>query len=232
MTSGLPNTSDHRFDQIWEERQDALIASLQQQPLLLVVRPQQQDLDPSFGDRPLMAQLRRLHDAGLQHVEIAWIDHPGWSSFVRVLRAECAAFRLGAASVVNGAALNEVHGLGLTYAMSPVWDLALQQHARSCGQLLVPGVFSPSEVMQAKQWGSRLVKLFPAADVGRRYWGRLQAPLGDLPWVIAAGGLILEDVQPWLQAGHGAVALGRRVIGPSGLHPDLLQFLDRSTTRR
>ena len=45
MTSGLLNTSDHRFDQIWEERQDALIASLQQQPLLLVVRPQQQDLD-------------------------------------------------------------------------------------------------------------------------------------------------------------------------------------------
>ena len=230
MTSGSPSTSEIPSDQLWEERQDALIASLRQQPFLLVVRPSQGDVEPGEGSGLLLGQLKLLHAAGLRHLELAWLPHPGWAGFVRLVRHECPHFQLGAASVVCDAALESVRDLDLSFAMSPVWDPGLQSRARDRGQLLVPGVFSPSEVLQAKQWGWRLVKLFPAADLGLRYWGRLQAPFGGLPWVIAAGGLTPRDVPAWLEAGHGAVALGRRVISPMGVDPDLLCLLNHSTT--
>ena len=116
--------------------------------------------------------------------------------------------------------------------MAPCWDSRIQQRARTLGLPLVPGVFSPSEVHHAIQQEARLVKLFPAANLGCRYWSRLEAPMGGLPFVIAAGGLALEDVSSWLDSGHGAVALGRRAIGPEGVDPALLHWLQQSTTER
>ena len=121
--------------------------------------------------------------------------------------------------------------LDLTYAMSPCLDPVLLGRAAQKRTLLVPGVFSPTEVMQAMQLDCRLVKLFPASELGCSYWRRLQAPLGELPFVIAAGGLVPADIRPWLDAGHGAVALGRRVISGHSVDAELLEWLERSTCR-
>ncbi len=225
----MPSTSDSQR-QIWLDRQEALIASLKVQPLLLVVRPERTDLQNADGESPLLHQLRTLHDAGLRHLELAWIDHPGWPRLVERLRRFCPEFSLGAASVVRLQGLEQASHLGLNYAMAPCWDPLLQRRARFLAMPLVPGVFSPSEVHQAIQHEARLVKLFPAANLGCSYWSRLEAPLGGLPFVIAAGGLSLGDVTSWLASGHGAVALGRRAIGPEGVDPALLQWLQQSTT--
>lgn len=226
----MPSTSESQL-QLWLDRQEALIASLRVQPLLLVVRPEPADLDATDSASPLFHQLRTLHDAGLRHLELAWVDHPGWPSLVDRLQSCCPRFSLGAASVVKPNALEQASQLGLNYAMAPCWDAWLQQRARSLAMPLVPGVFSPTEVHQAMQQGARLVKLFPAANLGCRYWARLEAPLGGLPFVIAAGGLSLKDVSSWLESGHGAVALGRRAIGPDGVDPALLHWLQGSTTQ-
>jgi 2-dehydro-3-deoxyphosphogluconate aldolase/(4S)-4-hydroxy-2-oxoglutarate aldolase len=81
---------------------------------------------------------------------------------------------------------------------------------------LVPGVYSPTEVDRARQLGSAIVKLFPASSLGPGYWRRLREPLGEpLPFCIAAGGLQIDDVRPWLAAGVDAVALGSSLITPS-----------------
>jgi 2-dehydro-3-deoxyphosphogluconate aldolase/(4S)-4-hydroxy-2-oxoglutarate aldolase len=77
--------------------------------------------------------------------------------------------------------------------------------------------------------------LFPAVTVGVAYWKRLEAPMGPLPFVVAAGGLATRDLSDWLGAGHDAVALGRRAIGDPSLRdhavdPDLLGWLNGSPT--
>ena len=193
--------------------------------MILVVRPGETDLRVQSAEGPLIQSLEPLHANGLRHVEVAWSSHPGWMGFIESLRCRCPDFLLGAASVVNQAALAQIRSLGMSYAMAPVWNAELQEIARGHGQLLVPGVFSPSEVMQAIGAGYRIVKLFPAADLGSHYWRRLQAPLGSLPFVIAAGGLGFRDVSTWLESGHGAVALGRSAIQADGVDPALLGWL-------
>ena len=182
-----------------------------------MVRPDERDLAGQAGSGLLLDQLRLLQDSGLVHVEVAWRNHPLWSPFIRRLREACPQLLVGAASVVQREALAELADLDLRYAMSPCWDPILLDQARRQGILLVPGVFSPTEVMQAIRCGCRLVKLFPAATLGCRYWSRLLVPLGERPAVIAAGGLAVSDLEQWLSAGHDAVALGRRVIGPDGV---------------
>ena len=225
------NTSDS-IDSKWLAQQEAIIASLQRQPFLLVVRPK---LDDPLNSQRLLDQLKVLHDAGLCHVEVAWSSHAGWRRFVREIQGCCPRFHVGAASVVAMEALPDLKALDLAYAMAPCWDPALVSAARDQGQLLIPGVLSPSEVQQTVAFGCRVVKLFPAVTVGVEYWKRLEAPLGPLPFVVAAGGLTTNDLSDWLGAGHDAVALGRRAIGDHGfgdqcVDPELLGWLKRSPT--
>ena len=208
------------------------MASLQHQPLLLVIRPEPDDLVASGSGSGLLGQVQQLHAAGLRHLEVAWLDQPGWMGFMQRVQDHCPELQLGAASVTVAKALNDLSRLDLSYAMAPCWCPELVEQARGLGVLLVPGVFSPTEVHQAIRFGCRVVKLFPAVNLGPGYWGRLQAPLGPLPFVIAAGGLEVGDLPVWLEAGHGAVALGRRVVGSPAAFQALLDWLHRSTSQR
>ena len=207
------------------------MASLQCQPLLLVIRPEPDDLAASGSCSTLLAQVQQLHAAGLRHLEVAWLDHPGWATFMQRLQHHCPGLNLGAASVTSSKAFRDLSQLDLRYAMAPCWCPELVEQARAVGVLLVPGVFSPTEVFQAIRFGCRVVKLFPAANLGPGYWGRLRAPLGPLPFVIAAGGLEVSDIAAWLEAGHGAVALGRSVVGSPPAFEALLAWLRQSTTQ-
>ena len=132
---------------------------------------------------------------------------------------------LGAASITNKLSLAVVSELSLDYAMTPTWNPALQMEARNLNQLLIPGVFSPTEIQQAKLFGFRLIKLFPASSLGINYLNQLIEPIDALPFVIAAGGLTVSDLTPWLKAGYGAIALGRKLLKSIEVDPELQNWL-------
>lgn len=167
--------------------------------------------------RTLAERLDRLVGIGVRHVEIAWSTHPAWVEQVAALRERHPDLRLGAASITGVDAVKAAAAAGLGYAMAPVLASALQQQAAALGLLLVPGVFSPSEVHAAVGLGCPLVKLFPAASLGPLHWRRLRQPLGPLPFCIAAGGLGVADLDAWLEAGVDAVTLGAQVSEPEAL---------------
>lgn len=158
--------------------------------------------------------LERLGALGLLHGEIACQPTAEWSRQCRELARAVPNLRLGGASIATRADLEAVREAGLTYGVSPILDRELQEEAAAGGFVLVPGAMTPTEVWNACRWGPGLVKLFPAAPLGARYWSGLRDPLGGtLPFCIAAGGLGLEDVAPWLAAGVDAVAVGSRWLG-------------------
>lgn len=194
--------------------------------MLAVLRPE--------DARQARRQLDALLASGLRHVELAVQATEDWVAMVAELVQAYPALCLGAASVRAAAELDAAMAAGLGYAVSPILSQALLIRSAAARFTLVPGVFTPTEVHQARLWGAHLVKLFPAQVVGPRYWPSLRAPLGPLPFCIAAGGLGLDDVEPWLKAGVDAVALGSRLFdredgeaaGPGpNLHPRLASLL-------
>jgi 2-dehydro-3-deoxyphosphogluconate aldolase/(4S)-4-hydroxy-2-oxoglutarate aldolase len=193
-----------------------LIASLDHQPLLVVLR----------SETPLASvnTISQLASLGLRHIEIAWQSIPSWIQECRDLISSFPELRLGAASVHSLEGLIAAREAGFRYVVSPVLDPEL---CRLAGPdlVLVPGVMTPTEVWRARGLGCRLVKLFPATVLGPHYWRSLKAPLGDpLPFCIAAGGLGPEDVAPWRAAGVDAVTLGSRLGDGQGLRQVLAQF--------
>jgi len=161
----------------------------------------------------------------VRHVEIAWSPSPHWPSLIGALQVRYPDLCLGAASITSCGALQDVIDLGLAYAMSPCLDLNLLDLARQRDQVLVPGVMTPTEIHRAAQLGCELVKLFPAAVLGIDYHHQLSAPMGSLPFMIAAGGLGADQLDPWLAAGYDAVALGRSALAGNRLDPSLDRWL-------
>ena len=102
--------------------EEALTASLRHQPLLIVVRPDASDLQGAAGRSSLLGQIQDLHHAGLLHLEVAWVRSPGWVPFVRRVQEICPHLKVGAASLTQLDALDDVQSCGLTpLGCRPVW---------------------------------------------------------------------------------------------------------------
>ena len=196
-----------------------LRTSLASQPLLAILRPR--------NPEQLLAEVGLLHAIGWQHVEIAWTA-PWLSSTLPVILDRFPGLRLGAASVTTEQQLREVIAARLPYAFMPIWQPALWSLATAARITLVPGVFSPSEVHQAQRHGCSVVKLFPASTLGPRYWHQLEAPLGSLPFCVAAGGLDTDAALQWLRTkAVNAVAVGRQLLGHADADPAQRQTRER-----
>ena len=207
------------------DRQQWLMVSLAQQPLIIVLRPKESDLLGPFLQSLLCQRVDQLVELGLHHIEIAWVDHSRWSALITAIRLRHPTLQLGVASVTSQRGLQAVIDLDLPYAMSPLLDQGLVSMAHQHNCCLVPGVMTPTEIRQAVVLGCHVVKLFPAVVLGRDYYRQISAPMGDLPFMIAAGGLTVSDLDSWLSAGYDAIALGRGVLRTTNAIADLSKWL-------
>ena len=225
MTSRLQNTSDSYHYSVWVDQQKAFIASLRSQPLVVVLRANQEDFEEPFSNKSLFSLIRELSSQGVKHIEIAWSSHSNWIPLIRELNSSFVNISLGAASIKSPNELESIATIGLDYATTPIWHPQLQLKARALKQLLIPGVFSPTEIQQAKAFGCQLIKLFPSSSLGIKYIQHLQDPLEPLPFIIASGGLTVNDLNSWLGKGYGAIALGRGIIENHQIDPKLQRWL-------
>ena len=236
---GLLNTSDNHLypSRCYQPGSASLITSLQKQPLLVVLRPDDEVFYPSYHAGatapgfPLSwaKLLDDLNNTGVRHLELAWRPDSAWVNSIKILKSHWPDFLLGATSICCADAVRDAVQAGLTYATSPFLDGSLQKLAYQLGLLLVPGVLSPTEIHQAIQLGCNLVKLFPASIVGPHYWRYLRAPLKPFPAVIAAGGLKVSDLDNWLNTGHNAVALGQSLLIDGVIDPSLYRWISQHT---
>ena len=115
-------------------------------------------------------------------------------------------------TVPNGTLLNleqlqQAIDCGAQFLFTPHTDLAMIKAAVDAGVPIVPGAFSPTEILTAWQAGATCVKVFPISALGgAAYLQSLQGPLGHIP-LIPTGGVTLENAKIFIEAGAIAVGL-------------------------
>lgn len=131
---------------------------------------------------------------------------------------------VGAGTVLDDGDARRAVEAGARLLVSPALCPEALRYGRERGIPVLPGTFTPSEVLQALGLGARLVKLFPADAVGPSYLASIRAPLPDLR-VVPTGGVRLDDVRPWLAAGAAGLGLG------APMHRDTLDTGDMTALR-
>ena len=223
----MQSTSNYHKESSWKTREEVLKISLERQPLIILLRISEKDLE-EYNLTSVFCLINRLIDQGVKNMELAWSPHVIWPSIAREILKEFKNISFGAASINNNSALKLITDIGFSYAMSPFLDENILQEARALGQLLIPGVVSPSEIQRAIKLNCQIIKLFPASTFGIHYLNQLKVPFSSLPFVIAAGGLKVKDLDLWLHAGHHAIVLGRGLFKDNEIDPILKRWLKKN----
>ena len=100
---------------------------------------------------------------------------------------------------------------GARYIISPNADEAVIRETRRLGLVSLPGVMTPTECVNAHNWGADMLKLFPAGALGAEYLRALKAPLGHLRF-LAVGGVNAANVPEFLAAGAEGFGVGGNLV--------------------
>ena len=112
---------------------------------------------------------------------------------------------VGAGTVLTVEEARAAVGRGASFLVSPVMDPAVIAAARSLGVAMIPGCYTPTEMLAAYRAGAPLQKLFPAPGTGPAFVRSCLAPMPFLR-VVPTNGVDAGNAQAWLDA--GAFALG------------------------
>lgn len=96
---------------------------------------------------------------------------------------------------------------GAEFIVSPVCVTEIAPEVCSQHKLLMLGAFTPTEIWQAYQSGSEVVKVFPANICGPGYIKDIQGPLPEVE-LFMTGGIDLSNARTFLDAGAVAIGLG------------------------
>jgi len=152
--------------------------------------------------------------AGGVHVFEVTLDSEAALDTIRSLRDRFAEEELviGAGTVLDAASVDAACDAGARFIVSPVVDAAVIERAVAAGVPVMPGAFTPTEILRAWEAGASAVKLFPAAAVGPSFIRELRGPLPQIP-IVPTGGVTLESAAAYLEAGAVAIGLGGWLTG-------------------
>lgn len=119
---------------------------------------------------------------------------------------------VGAGTVLKLETAQQCIDAGAGFVTAPGFNSRIVEFAVKQGVAVLPGVLTPSEVIEAWDAGSDFVKVFPCAQVGgESYIKTLNAALPQIP-LIAAGGINQRTARDFILAGASAIGVGNDLI--------------------
>ncbi|MFF2853493.1 MULTISPECIES: bifunctional 4-hydroxy-2-oxoglutarate aldolase/2-dehydro-3-deoxy-phosphogluconate aldolase [unclassified Peribacillus] len=118
---------------------------------------------------------------------------------------------IGAGTVLNLQMAKEAISAGADFLITPNLDEEVVSYSIDQGVVIWPGVMTPTEMVRAWEAGAEAVKLFPAGLLGIDYIKDVKGPLDSIP-IIATGGVNLQNIKTFLEAGVLGVGLGSSLV--------------------
>jgi len=146
-----------------------------------------------------------VSEGGMKLIEVTW-NSVNPDILVSKLREKLPDCVIGVGTILDEPSLDLAINSGAEFIFSPHTNLQLITKANQAKIPVIPGAFSPTEIVTAWQNGADCVKVFPINILGGiNYLKALQGPLGDIP-LIPTGGVTINNAAEFLK--NGAMAVG------------------------
>ena len=154
---------------------------------------------------------KALADGGVDTLEITFTVPDALDLIRQVRDAMGDQICLGAGTVLDPETGRAAILAGAEFIVSPTLNLDLIRLCKRYDKAIMPGAFTPTEILTAWEAGADIVKVFPADIGGPSY---LKAIHGPLPHVrlLPTGGVDLETLPAFVKAGACAVGLGSALV--------------------
>ena len=164
-----------------------------------------------IGKEHLPKVAEALYLGGVKLIEVT-CNTPGYIEMIEMLRRDWdGKLIIGAGTVLSPELAEEVIAAGADFLLAPNLDADVVKVADRHNKLPIPGVATPTEIVQASKLGIGLVKLFPAGSLGPRYLKDLRGPLGHIEYM-PVGGINKENMVDFLKVGACAFGFGGELV--------------------
>ncbi len=120
---------------------------------------------------------------------------------------------LGAGTVLDTETCRAALLAGAEFIVSPAVNVQVIEMCKRYSKPIMPGAFTPTEVVTAWQAGADIVKIFPSEITGPKYLKALHGPLPHIR-LMPTGGVNLETATDFLKAGACALGVGSSLVDP------------------
>lgn len=162
-----------------------------------------------------------VFEGGIPAVEVT-MTVPGAVKIIEALAAEYrgTSLVLGAGTVLDPETARACLLAGARYIVAPNLDEGVIRLCNRYAVPCMPGIGSVTELVRAYELGADVVKVFPGEVLGPKF---IKAALAPVPHakMIPTGGVSLDNLGEWFDAGAYAVGMGTALTKPAGRDGDL-----------
>ena len=160
-----------------------------------------------------------LYEGGIRIIEVPLNSPEPLDSIKRLATRLGDRALIGAGTVLTPGEVAQVRDAGGRIIVSPGTDSTVIGAAVAAGLVSSPGYFTPSEAFAAIAAGAHALKLFPAEAASPAVVKAQKAVLPKHVPLLVVGGVKVDSVQAWLDAGADGFGLGSALYRP-GQSPD------------
>jgi len=120
---------------------------------------------------------------------------------------------LGAGTILDTETARAALLAGAEYLVAPTLNLDMIRLCQRYSKLVMPGAFTPTEILTAWEAGADIVKVFPAEVVGPAFFKAMRGPLPQIR-LMPTGGVDLNTAADFLRAGACCLGLGSQLVEP------------------
>jgi 2-dehydro-3-deoxyphosphogluconate aldolase/(4S)-4-hydroxy-2-oxoglutarate aldolase len=180
------------------------------------------------------AKLRGVVDAlaegGVRALEVT-MTVPGAIGLIEQLAPRMPeGFLIGAGTVLDSETARLAILAGARFLVGPVFRTEVIATCHRYDVAVMPGCFTPTEILDAWEAGADIVKVFPATALGPGYFKDLRGPLPQVR-LMPTGGVTLDNAGEWIRAGASAVGVGTALLDAQAIAAGDYPVITRNAQR-
>jgi 2-dehydro-3-deoxyphosphogluconate aldolase/(4S)-4-hydroxy-2-oxoglutarate aldolase len=159
----------------------------------------------------LLRAAEAIRAGGVSAIEVT-MTTPGALAVIESATAQAdEGVTFGAGTVLDAESARAAILAGAQFLVSPTLSVAVIAMARRYRVPVLPGAYTPTEILAAWEAGADMVKVFPASVGGPEFIRALKAPLPQVE-LVPVGGVELENTAAFIRAGAAAVGVGSALV--------------------
>ncbi len=159
----------------------------------------------------LLAAADAIKAGGVQAIEVT-MTTPGALDVIRQATERYGSDVLfGVGSVLDPESARAAILAGAQFVVGPTLNLKTIEICHRYAIPVVPGAYTPTEILTAWEAGADMVKVFPASVGGPDYFKAIKAPLPQVK-LVPVGGVELDNTADFIRAGADAVGVGSALV--------------------
>jgi 2-dehydro-3-deoxyphosphogluconate aldolase / (4S)-4-hydroxy-2-oxoglutarate aldolase len=164
----------------------------------------------------LVEVAKALYEGGVDVLEVTFTVPRALEIIAAMRKALGDKVLLGTGTVLDPETARAAFLAGAEFLVAPTVNLDVIRLGNRYDKLVMPGAFTPTEILTAWEAGAQVIKVFPADIGGPAYLKTLHGPLPQVR-LLPTGGVNLNTIADFLKAGACAVGLGGALVEPKAV---------------